>query len=596
MTHIGASKMSDEKLPLAHDILWNLSDLYQGIDDPQLDVDIKECETRAGLLEEANKGRIATLTSMELHDLVKDLENLDVLLGSLSTFAFLYFTTRIGDAKASALLQRIEELSSYTGRKTVFFRLEWNRLSQTCADELLAKEDLSPYRHYLSVLRKSAPHQLSDLEEELLQEISPVGRSSWLTLFEKLMGHMEFGETNRTEEEVLSDLYHQEREVRKKAAADLTCGLRSNLHVLTHIFNTLAAEKMISDKVRSYDSWVSTMNMDNELDEKTVKTLIDAVISRYDIVQRYYKLKSRLLGFDKLHDYDRYAPISGLDTTTISWEQCKDIVLDSFAEFSPRMAQIGQLFFTENWIHAPVGQGKRGGAFAHPCVPSIHPYIMVNYTGNLRDVSTVAHELGHGIHQYVAANQGYYNSDTPLVLAETASVFAELLVFKAQLKILKNPEARRAFISQKLESIFATVFRQVSMNRFEEKMHNGRRQQGELSAAVMSHFWMETQEAMFGDSVDLSGDYSVWWSYIPHFLSTPGYVYSYAFGELLVLALYNLYQNQGDSFVDKYFDLLSAGGNDNPYDLLQSFSIDLRDPAFWNGGLEVIEQMLQEIE
>lgn len=596
MTGSGEKKLPEEKIALAHDVIWNLGDLYQLVDDPQIESDIRECETRASSLEQTYKGRIAELPGEELKTLVKSLEALDVLQGRLATYAFLYFTTRTADPAASALLQRIEELTSQTGRRTVFFRLEWNRLPQSQANTLLHSEELASYHHYLSVMRTFAPHQLSDSEEELLQELGPIGRSAWLTLFEKIMGQIKFGDDERTEEEVLSELYHPEREVRKKAAADLTDGLRRNLHILTHIFNTLAAEKSISDRLRRYGSWISAMNLENELDVNTVDALISAVTSRYDIVQRYYRLKAKLLGLDELYDYDRYAPVTGLDTALVSWQQCKSIVLESFAEFSPRMADIAERFFTGKWIHAPVGEGKRGGAFAHPCVPGIHPYIMVNYTGNLRDVSTVAHELGHGIHQYLATGQGYYNSDTPLVLAETASVFAELLVFKAQLRMLQNSEARRAFICQKLESIFATVFRQVSMNRFEEKMHNGRRQQGELSAAVLSHYWLESQELMFGDSVVLSDDYSVWWSYIPHFLSTPGYVYSYAFGELLVLALYNLYQKQGDAFVDKYLALLAAGGCETPYDLLQSFAIDLTDSSFWLGGLEVIEQMLHEVE
>jgi oligoendopeptidase F len=260
------------------------------------------------------------------------------------------------------------------------------------------------------------------------------------------------------------------------------------------------------------------------------------------------------------------------------------------------MAEIAEMFFTRNWIHAPVGTGKRGGAFAHPCVPEVHPYVMVNYTGNLRDVSTVAHELGHGVHQVLAASQGHFNSDTPLPLAETASVFAELLVFSSQLELLENNQERRAFICQKLESIFATVFRQTAMNRFEKLMHEGRRKHGELSSEQLSEYWLSTQQAMFGDSVNLRDDYAIWWSYIPHFLSTPGYVYSYAFGELLVLALYGLYQQEGEPFVKKYLELLSAGGSASPYELLKPFNIDLDSPAFWLTGLTVIEEMLAKVE
>jgi oligoendopeptidase F len=273
------------------------------------------------------------------------------------------------------------------------------------------------------------------------------------------------------------------------------------------------------------------------------------------------------------------------------------MVLDGFRGFSPEMADIAELFFERNWIHAPLLEGKRGGAFAHPAVPDAHPYVLVNYTGNLRDVSTVAHELGHGVHQYLAKKQGYFNSDTTLVLAETASVFAELLIFHRQLEILKTPEQRRAFICQKLESVFATVFRQISMNRFEDLIHNSRREKGELSADALSDLWMESQQAMFGDSVNLGEQYRICWSYIPHFLHTPGYVYSYAFGELLVLALYRIYQAEGaTSFVPKYTRLLAQGGSQSPYELLKPFNIDLNDPGFWQGGLSVIEDMLVGVE
>jgi oligoendopeptidase F len=338
------------------------------------------------------------------------------------------------------------------------------------------------------------------------------------------------------------------------------------------------------------------MNLGNELENKTVETLIEATVKRYDIPTRYYKVKKDILDLDELIDYDRYAPLPHLPDTKISWDECRAMVLKAFGEFSPRMAEIAGYFFDKGWIHAPVQEGKRGGAFAHPCIPEVHPYVLINYTGNLRDVSTVAHELGHGVHQYLAAEQGYYNSNTPLVLAETASVFAELLVFNSQLDLLKDQEERKAFICQKLESIFATVFRQVSMNRFEDKVHNARREQGELKTEEITDLWLSTQRQMFGDSVTLSEDYGIWWSYIPHFLHTPGYVYSYAFGELLVLALYALYKKDGKGFVPKYMDLLTAGGIQTPYELLESFGVDPDDPQFWNSGLQIIDEMLQLVE
>jgi len=577
-------------------VLWNLGDLYQDGGDPALDADAQWCVAEAAAVRSRFRGRVAVLDAGELLGLVERLESLDARLSRLGTFAFLNFTTCMENSGAGALLQRMEELASQCKKEVVFFELEWNGLADDTAARLLAAPELAGYRHYLEALRRYLPHQLSEVEESLLLEYAPVGRSAWNTLFDKVISGLRFGVRQRTEEEVLSDLYDQNRVVRRQAADELTAGLESQNHVLTHIFNTLAADKMIDDRLRRHGGWVHAMNLENELTDTTVETLVTAVTGRYDIVQRYYRVKKGLLGLDELTDYDRYAPLPALPSQRIDWETGKAMVLDSFAGFSPDLAAIAGQFFDRSWIHAPVLQGKRGGAFAHPCVPDVHPYVMVNYTGTLNDVSTVAHELGHGVHQVLAARRGHFNSDTPLVLAETASVFAEMLVFRSQLALLTDAAQRRAFICQKLESIFATVFRQTAMNRFEKRMHEGRREQGELSCEQLSAYWLETQREMFGDSVNLRPDYGIWWSYIPHFLSTPGYVYSYAFGELLVLALYGLYQQHGDSFVTLYTELLAAGGSASPYELVRPFGIDLDDSAFWLKGLEVIDGMLQQVE
>ena len=578
------------------EVTWKLKDLYSGNNAPELDKDIEQCGKESIAIEKTYSARVAELNDSELLELTTRLEKLSSVLGRIGTYAFLNFTTDIKNQEAAAFLQKIKEIGSDINKHIVFFELELNTISPKKIKKLLKSDLLDHYRHYLESIRRYADHQLSQTEETLLLEIAPVGRSSWTNLFDKVMGHMKFGETGRTEEEVLADLYHADREVRKQAACDLTEGFKSQLHILTHIFNTLLADKMISDRLRTYGSWVRSMNLYNELDDDTVNVLTKTVISRYDIPQRYYEIKRGMLDLPELTDYDRYAPLPDLPETTISWDESKEMVLSSFAEFSPELAEIAQLFYKNNWIHAPILEGKRGGAFAHPCIPEVHPYIMVNYTGNIRDVSTVAHELGHGVHQYLAAEQGYFNSNTPLVLAETASVFAELLLFTSQLGKLSEEKQRKAFICQKLESIFATVFRQIAMNRFEDRAHNARRDGGELSTEILSEHWLTTQRAMFGKSVTLSDDYGIWWSYIPHFLNSPGYVYSYAFGELLVLALYNLYKNEGKSFVPKYLDLLKAGGSRSPYELVKPFGVDLNDPAFWQGGLEIIDDMLTGIE
>lgn len=578
------------------DVVWQLTDLYPAIDGLQINADLDLCQTEAEALKSEYAGNLSELNANSLLDLVTRLEKLGILQGRLATFAFLNFVTRIQDAVAGAFLQKIREKSSAIAKLTIFFELEWNALSDDAANHLLADLRVRHYRHYLASLRRYAPHQLSHQEEALLIEIAPVGRGAWTLLFEKVVGTIKFGDRARTEEEVLADLYHQDRAIRQTAAKELTEGLSGQLHILAHITNTLLADKMIDDRLRHYPGWLCSMNLYNEISDDMVAVLVQTVTSRYDIPARYYRLKKQLLGLETLFDYDRYAPLTNLPAQQVSWSECRQMVLAAFADFSSEMAEIADLFFTNNWIHAPIMEGKRGGAFAHPCTPDVHPYVLVNFTGNIRDVSTVAHELGHGVHQYLASDKGYFNSGTPLVLAETASVFAELILFTHQLDLLSSPAERTAFIAQKLESIFATVFRQIAMNRFEELSHNARRKEGELSTERLNDLWLQTQQAMFADSVCLTEDYAVWWSYIPHFLSTPGYVYSYAFGELLVLALYNLYQLDKESFVPKYLTLLKAGGSDSPESLLQPFGVDLNDPEFWAGGLHVIDQMLRQIE
>ncbi|MDO5675498.1 MAG: M3 family oligoendopeptidase [bacterium] len=580
-------------------VVWNLHFLYQGEHDAHMKADMVWCRNEAKRLAEQYSGKVAGLEAAELAGLLRELEALDEKLGRLESFSFLHFITQTDNAAASALLQQMEELAAEVGRHTVFFQVEWNLVEETRANSLMAAPELAGYRHYVQTLRSHAPHQLALLEEELLQELAPTGRSAWDLLFDKVMSQMRFGAQGRSEEEVLSDLYRPERELRRQAAQELTEGLRSHLHILTHIFNTLAQEKMIMDRLRRYPAWISAINLHNELRSETVDTLVETVTANYGIVHRYYHLKRSLLGLNELYDYDRYAPLpqpEGEDERYISWQQCREMVVQAFAGFSPHMAEIASRFFAEERIHAPVFSGKRGGAFAHPTVPSARPYVLVNYSGRRQDVFTVAHELGHGVHQALAAAQGLYNSDTPLVLAETASVFAEMLVFKAMLQQEQSAEAKRALICRKLESIFATIFRQVAMNRFEKAMHEGRRNQGELSAEQLSQFWLETQGAMFADSVTLSENYRLWWAYIPHFLATPGYVYAYAFGELLVLALYARYEKEGQSFADAYLNLLAAGGSQNPYTLLAPFDIQLDDPAFWQLGLNLVEELLQQAE
>ena len=361
------------------------------------------------------------------------------------------------------------------------------------------------------------------------------------------------------------------------------------------VFNNILADKASDDRLRSFPTWISDRNLSNEVDDRTVEALVDAIASRYDIVARYYRLKRKLLGLAELLDYDRYAPLPSADHP-YRWAEAKEIVLESYARFSPRMAGIAAQFFEERWIDAAVRPGKRGGAFSAGTVPSVHPYILMNYTARARDVMTLAHELGHGVHQKLAGVQGLLQAGTPLTTAETASVFGEMLVFQELIARERDPRARLAMLTSKIEDSFATSFRQISMNRFEHAIHTARRAEGELSVERFSELWLQTQQAMFGDSVTLAGNYGLWWSYIPHFINSPGYVYAYAFGELLVLALYARYAAAGAGFAETYLAMLEAGGSNWPYEVVKPLGVDLRDPGFWKNGLGLLDDLVREAE
>jgi oligoendopeptidase F len=389
-------------------------------------------------------------------------------------------------------------------------------------------------------------------------------------------------------------LHDPDRDVRRDAHAAVTDGLETLQRPLTYVFNTILADKASSDRLRGYETWDAARHESNETDAASVDALVNAVTGRYDLAQRFYRLKRRLLGLDEMFDYDRYAPLGEADRF-VPWDEARETVLGAYGDFHPEMGRIAGMFF-DGWIDAPPEAGKRGGAFSHGAVPSAHPYILLNYDGKLRDVQTLAHELGHGVHQYLSRDQGVFHADTPLTTAETASVFGEMLVFQRLLKAEENPRARLALLVQKIDDSMATVFRQVTMNRFEDRIHHHRRTEGELAPADFHRHWMETQTAMYGDAVTLGDHYRRWWSYIPHFVHTPGYVYAYAFGELLVLALYARYKDTGDAFAEGYLDLLSAGGSDWPHALVEPLGIDLQDPGFWQQGLSAIEDLIVEAE
>ncbi|MGA2027956.1 MAG: M3 family oligoendopeptidase [Syntrophobacteraceae bacterium] len=580
---------------LTENIIWDLGDLYSGTSDPQIEADTKWLRERV-LSFSSYRGKVAGLGPEDLLEAVARLEEINERAQKLLAYAYLNFSTQTSNPAASAFFQSRKELYSEIRRDTLFFELEWSKLEDSRAEELASGPLLSKYHHYLISLRRYKPHLLSEPEERILAEKEPAGASAWGALFDKMLSQLKFGEKKRTESELLSELYSPDREVRKRAATELSDGFQSVLPSLTHIFNTVLLDKSIDDRLRRYPHWLSSRNLSNEAGDAMVGALVNAVCSRYDLVQRYYRLKRKLLGYEELFDYDRYAPVQVPAEAKTSWDEAKAIVLTSYGDFSAEMEKIALRFFKERWIHAPVLPGKRSGAFAHPVVPSSHPYVFLNFTGSRRDVMTLAHELGHGIHQYLARSQGLFNSDTPLTTAESASVFGEMLVFRSVLKRTASQVERLGLLCSKIEDTFATVFRQVAMNRFEEAVHNARRTRGELDPDFISSAWIETQTAMFGDSVRLLDHYRTWWSYIPHFVHSPGYVYAYAFGELLVMALYEQYLRDGPDFVPRYLAFLRSGGKAGPEELLRPFGVDLADAGFWDRGIRIIEMLVDEAE
>jgi oligoendopeptidase F len=593
----------DKRVSGAEQVNWDLRDLYQGVDDPAIDRDLDEADAIADRLAEEYRGRVAQLDAGEMRAMLGDFEKAYELDRKVSSYAFLNWSVNTEDAASGALLQKATERGSRLSQKLVFVELEWANAPDEAAQALLTDPRLSPtngtigYHHWLEVTRRYRPYLLSEAEEKILAEKAVTGRHAWTRFFDEAHGaaRYEYDGELLPQQTILVKLYDMDREVRRRAATSVSEGLKKLVRTDTFVFNNILADKASDDHLRSYPNWMTARNMDNEVSDEMVAALIEAVTSRYDIVARYYRLKRRLLGLDELFDYDRYAPLPSSDRR-YHWEESRDIVLDAYSAFHPRMAEIARDFFDRRWIDAAVRPGKRSGAYSHAVVPSVHPYVMVNYEATPRDVMTLAHELGHAVHQSLSRGQGLLQASTPLVTAETASVFGEMLVFQDLMAQETNHEVRLAMLVGKLENSFATVFRQVSMNRFEDAIHTARRTEGELAAGRFNELWLETQRAMFADSVTMTEDYGIWWSYIPHFIHTPGYVYAYAFGELLVLALYARYQEIGDGFSQAYLAMLTAGGSEWPHKLVQPLGVDLSNRNFWHKGLKMLDDLVSEAE
>ena len=583
----------------ASDVRWELDELLG-------DSTVEQMLDRSGeLVDElaTARGTIADLTASELAGLMRRSAELEELLGRVGNYVMLRFSEDTADPQRGAEMMLVEERSTAMATKLVFFELEWAELSDERVEELLADPELDFCAHHLRNMRRYRPHLLSEPEEKLLTEKSVSGAGAWVRLFDELTSALTVelpgplvgqpGEQSATVglEAGLSLLQHPDREARATAAEAVTASLAPGLRTRAFVYNTLLLDKWVDDRLRGYDSWVSSRNLSNEATDESVQALIDAVVNRYDIAQRWYTAKAQVLGLDRLSDYDRMASVAS-DESSITWSSARRLVLDAYGSFSPELADVARRFFDENWIDAPAGDGKRPGAFCAYTVPSHHPYVLLNWTSRNRDVLTLAHELGHGLHAYLARDQGVFHQSTPLTLAETASVFGEAVTNNALLEDLTDPNDRFSLLASTLEDSIATVFRQVAMNRFEHAVHTERRDAGELSVERFGELWGDTQGAVLGDSVELTEGYHTWWSYIPHFIATPGYVYAYAYGQLLALSVYARYTERGDDFVPAYLQLLRAGGSLPPEELGSIVDCDLADPGFWDAGLDIVEGQL----
>jgi oligoendopeptidase F len=583
-------------------VAWDLSHLLDGGgDDPGAAVDsmLAAAQERAERLAAAHAGKVDQLDGPGLVEFMRELAGIQELAGRAGSYAALNFSINTADPARGALLQRMQEKATAIETTLLFFELEWAALDDERADELLATDGLEFARHHLATARRYRPHLLSEPEEKILSEKALTGRTAWTRLFEEQAAVITVELPDATEpvalEVAMARLFAPDREVRRDTAERVTKALEPGLRTRAYAFNTLLADKMVDDRLRHYPHWLASRNLANEASDESVEALVSAVRARYEVPRRWYRLKARLLGLDRLADYDRLASVTDEDER-IDWTEARDLVQDSYSSFSDELGRLVDRFFQERWIDAPVRPGKRGGAFCAYTVPSVHPYVMLNYTYKRRDVLTLAHELGHGVHAALGGRQGVFHMATPLTLAETASVFGEQIVFGRLLQRAETPESRLALLAEAVDGAVATVFRQVAMNRFEHLVHTERREKGELAVERFGELWAESQEELLGDAVEVTDGYRSWWSYVPHFIGSPGYVYAYAYGQLLALAVYGRYQEEGDAFVPAYLELLSAGGSRSPEELGRIVGVDLADPKFWDLGLAIIDRQLEAAE
>jgi oligoendopeptidase F len=576
---------------------WNLSPLVDGDEEHGVARQLDEALARSTAFAQTYAGKLAELDAPGLATAMSELGAINELVGKAGSFASLRFATDTADAARGAMLQLVQERATEIETKLLFFELEWAALPDEQAEALLADDVLAFCGHYLRSARRYRPHLLTQPEETILAEKAISSESAWARLFGELISSLKVSlDGDGVPLDVaLSRLQEPDRETRRRVAESVSEALEPGLRTRAFIYNTLIHDKAVDDRLRHYPNWLASRNLANEASDESVMALIEAVRGRFDIPQRWYTLKAKLLGIPQLADYDRSAPVRPEDVT-FSYSEARDLVLDTYDSFSPDAGRVVRRFFDDRWVDAPVRPHKRGGAFCSYTVPSVHPYVLLNFTARRRDVLTMAHELGHGLHAVMAQPQGVFHQSTPLTLAETASVFGEALVFGRMVAAAPDDETRLGLLAEQLDGAVATVFRQMAMNRFEHLVHTRRRSEGELSVDRIGESWVESQTELFGDSVQITDGYRMWWSYVPHFINTPGYVYAYAYGQLLALSVYSRYLQEGPSFAPAYLDLLAAGGSRGPEELGAMVGIDLADPGFWDSGLALIEQQLRDAE
>ena len=581
----------------AENVRWDLSDLYTSPTDPQIEAVLAEGLEQAERFEADYRGRVTQLEPGDFARMFEQLEQMQERVSLPAVYAQLLHSQNTADPAAGRLVARVEEAGSQRGRHTVFFPLELAELTDEQVATLFADPRVAPYRHAVEEARKYRPHNLTEVEERLLTDRAPVSTSAWVRLFEELASAIKvpIADESMPLDKALARLHEPDRNRRREASASVTQALRQDIRTRAYVFNTVLQDRAIDDRQRKYPNWVSFRNLANETSDEAVQALVDAVTRRYGMVARYYRVKKRLLKVDELFEWDRYAPIEEV-SRELSWEDAKELVLGSYSRFSERAGQLVSEFFEKPWIDAPVLENKRSGAFCMGVTPKFHPYVLLNFTGRLRDALTLAHELGHGLHDRLAARQNIFDYHPPLTLAETASVFGEALTFDRIMADERDPKIRLSMLCHQVEDAFATVFRQVAFNRFEDAAHTRRRKEGELSVDQLGEVWQASLQPMFGDSVTLTEDHKAWWSYIPHFIFAPGYVYAYAFGNLLALSVYRRYQEAGPAFVQRYLDFLAAGGSTRPDELVRTLDMDITDPGFWDRGLDILDGMVKQIE